>query len=41
MRQHLSTHRNAKWKVSDMYTIDEDLRGFFLSKVRQIKHLNW
>ena len=33
MRQHLGTHRNGKLKVSDIYKIDEDLRGFFLSKV--------
>ena len=36
MRQHLGTHRNGKLKVSDIYKIDEDLRGFFLSKVKQI-----
>ena len=36
MRQHLGTHRNGKLKVSDIYKIDEDLRGFFLSKVKRM-----
>ena len=38
MRQHLGTHRNGHWNASDIYKIDEDLRGFFLAKVRQKNH---
>ena len=33
MRQHLNTHRSVQFTASKIYEIDEDLRGFFLTKV--------
>ena len=33
MRQHLNTHRSARFAASKIYQIDEDLRGFFVSRV--------